>query len=92
MSRVTLLAVIVLLQLPRVAVKGGRELHRRMQAACEEAAEAGRAALRAVSLAELHAGNGAERGSLSLTTGGDGRRMPVLGDWRHTRLTRAVLC
>lgn len=41
------------LELPRVAVKGGNELHRRMQAACDEAAQALRAALRAVSLADL---------------------------------------
>jgi len=36
-----------------VPVKDGDELHRRMQAVCDEAAEAGRAVLRAVSLADL---------------------------------------
>src|SRR5262249_24722286 len=46
------------LELPPVPVKGGVELHRRLQAACDDAAEAGRAALRGVSLADLLNGEG----------------------------------
>jgi DNA-binding IscR family transcriptional regulator/DNA-binding XRE family transcriptional regulator len=41
------------LELPAMPVKGGDGLHRRLQAACDEATEAGRAALQAVSLADL---------------------------------------
>jgi hypothetical protein len=43
----------VRLELPRVPVKGGAGLHRRLQAAWDDAAEMGRAFLRAVSLADL---------------------------------------
>jgi DNA-binding IscR family transcriptional regulator len=50
------------LELPAVPVKDGDDLHRRLQAACEEAAEAGRAVLRAVSLANLLGGNDADWG------------------------------
>jgi DNA-binding IscR family transcriptional regulator len=46
----------VTLELPRVPVKGGAELHRWLQAACDEGAEAGRAVLGAVSLADLVGG------------------------------------
>jgi DNA-binding IscR family transcriptional regulator len=46
------------LELPRVRVKGGAVLHRRLQAACDGAPEAGRAVLRAVSLADLLSGEG----------------------------------
>jgi DNA-binding IscR family transcriptional regulator/DNA-binding XRE family transcriptional regulator len=45
------------LQLPPVPVNGGDHLHRRLQAACDEAAEAGRAVLGAVSLADLLGGD-----------------------------------
>jgi DNA-binding IscR family transcriptional regulator/DNA-binding XRE family transcriptional regulator len=45
------------LQLPPVRVNGGDHLHRRLQAACDEAAEAGRAVLGAVSLADLLGGD-----------------------------------
>jgi hypothetical protein len=41
------------LELPRVPVKGGGEVRRRLQAACDDAAKAGRAVLRKVSLADL---------------------------------------
>jgi DNA-binding IscR family transcriptional regulator/DNA-binding XRE family transcriptional regulator len=46
------------LELPTLPVKGGAKLHRRLEAACGEAAEAGRAMLRAVSLADLLDGEG----------------------------------
>ena len=48
----------VRLELPPVPVMDGDNLHRRMQAACDVAAEAGRALLRAVSLADLLDGDG----------------------------------
>jgi DNA-binding IscR family transcriptional regulator/DNA-binding XRE family transcriptional regulator len=48
----------VRLELAPVPVLDGDELHRRLQAACDDAAEAGRAVLRAVSLAELLDGEG----------------------------------
>jgi DNA-binding IscR family transcriptional regulator len=51
----------VRLELPRVPVRGGDELHRRLQGACDDAAEAGWAALRAVSLADLLDGESAEQ-------------------------------
>jgi transcriptional regulator with XRE-family HTH domain len=41
------------LELPRVPVKDGDELHGQLQAACDDAAEAGRAMLREESLADL---------------------------------------
>jgi DNA-binding IscR family transcriptional regulator len=44
----------VRLELPPVPVRGGDELQRRLQAVCEEAAEAGGAVLRTVTLADLH--------------------------------------
>jgi DNA-binding IscR family transcriptional regulator len=43
----------VRLDLPAVPVKDGDDLHRRLKAACDDAAEAGRAVLRAVSLVDL---------------------------------------
>jgi DNA-binding IscR family transcriptional regulator len=46
----------VQLELPVVAVKGGDELHRRLQKACDDAAEAGRAVLGTVSLTDLVGG------------------------------------
>jgi DNA-binding IscR family transcriptional regulator len=75
----------VRLELPRVPVKGGDELHRRLQAACDDAAEAGRAVLRAVSLADLLAGGDADAGRF-FVDGGAGR-----GDDADDRPTGAVL-
>jgi transcriptional regulator with XRE-family HTH domain len=46
------------LELPKVSVRGRAGLHRRLQAACDETAEAGRAVLLAVSLADLLDGKG----------------------------------
>jgi DNA-binding IscR family transcriptional regulator len=46
------------MELPAVPVEGGTVLLRRLQTACDEAAEAGRVALRAVSLADLLDGEG----------------------------------
>jgi Iron-dependent Transcriptional regulator/Helix-turn-helix domain/Homeodomain-like domain len=48
----------VQLELPVVPVKGGDELHRRLQVACDDAAEAAQAVLWAVSLEDLLSGEG----------------------------------
>jgi hypothetical protein len=57
-----------------VPVKSDDDLHRRLQAACDDAAEAGRAALRAVSLADFINGKGRKDADLGIfVDGGAGR-------------------